>query len=207
MLDESLRDFAEKLAARKPTPGGGAASGYTGALGIAAGSMAIAFSIKKDMSPQDKKKLSEGADLMVALRDNLLLLVKKDCDAYSAFSDAMKLPKSTKQEKEARKEALRVALSEAMDVPFSAANLCLKGLICLDSLTHSINPRLITDVGVGAQCLGAAFRSCWYNVLINLKSVKNEQEILEWKARKAKMESEALLLERRICEAVEQALE
>ena len=40
MQDKSIKEFVEVLSTKEPVPGGGGASAYVGALGIALGSMA-----------------------------------------------------------------------------------------------------------------------------------------------------------------------
>ena len=48
------------------------------------------------------------------------------------------------------------------------------GLRVLDSLRRHCNPNLASDVAVGAYALAAAFRGASINVLVNLKSLKDE---------------------------------
>lgn len=189
MLDESLREFARKLAAREPTPGGGAAASYTGALGAALAGMAIAYSVKKDETDRARiAELGEGLDFMEQLREDLLAFTGKDCEAYGAYREAKSLPRATPEEKAERKKQVRQALEGALEIPLQAAHRCLEGMERLEQLAGMISSHLITDVGVSARCLSSACRSLWYNVHINVQALKdakrrrrmeNEQERME----------------------------
>jgi len=89
VLDFTIREFARKLAAREPAPGGGAAASYTGALGAAVAGMAVAYSIRKDEEDRARiAELAEGLDYLERLREDLLLFTKKDSEAYGAYSFA-----------------------------------------------------------------------------------------------------------------------
>jgi formiminotetrahydrofolate cyclodeaminase len=207
ILNESLRDFARALASRQPVPGGGSASGYVGALGAALAQMAIAYSQPKENRDEEEgQALMQGASRMEKLREDLLTLAEKDCEAYSAFSEAMKLPRGNREEKAARKETLRTALQGAMAVPREAAVLCVTGLEILAPLCPALNPRLITDAGVAAQCFRAGFEGCWYNVMVNALALKDEEILDNLSQQKAKLDRLAQEGEKKILAGVDRVL-
>lgn len=206
-MDESLRTFARALAGRRPVPGGGAAADYLGALGAALAGMAIAYSVKEPSEMDDETRpLIEGSSRMEALREELLDLVEKDCEAYGAFSQALKLPKKTAEEKALRKSRIRSSLEQSLSVPLEAASLCLEGLRRLGGLAGRINPRLITDAGVSARCFNAAFHSSWYNVMVNANALKDGERCRELAAKREGMNREIKELEAEILAKVEQSL-
>jgi formiminotetrahydrofolate cyclodeaminase len=207
ILKQSLRSFASSLASREPVPGGGSAAGYVGGLGAALAEMAIAYSrtgVTRESDPAPN--LEEGAIQMGQLREKLLALTERDGEAYGAFSQALKLPRGTGEEKAARKQQMKAALRDSLDVPFQAAILCLEGFRLLDSLIDEMNPRLITDVGVSAQCFGASFRSCWYNVRVNARALKEPEVAAEKEAQRKEMEKQVSDLEKKIFEKVDRML-
>ena len=90
------------------------------------------------------------------------------------MGEAYALPKSTPDEKAARKAAIQRALAASMDVPLITCRTAVEGLALLDALRGHCNPQLVSDVAVGAYALGAAFRGAWVNVLINLRLLTDE---------------------------------
>ena len=204
VLDFTIREFARKLAAREPAPGGGAAASYTGALGAAVAGMAVAYSIRKDEEDRARiAELAEGLDYLERLREDLLLFTKKDSEAYGAYSEAKKLPRATEEEKAERGKRIRRALEEALAIPLQAATSCAEGMERLEKLTSMISSRLVTDAGVAARCLGAACRSLWYNVHINAQALKDPRRRRELEKLNEKTEEEITRLEAAIIARVE----
>jgi formiminotetrahydrofolate cyclodeaminase len=208
MLDTSLADFARACAAKEPTPGGGAAAAYTAALGAALARMALLYSLpaEKEGEKTDAGVIEEAAAWMDRLREDLLKLAVEDTKAYGGFSQAVKLPRRTADEKKERKKAVRLALEEALAVPLEAAGRCLEGLLHLDSHKARISTRLITDLGVAARCLAAGGRSCWYNVMVNAVSMKDAARREALTRQWTEAEAATARIERSILETVERAL-
>jgi formiminotetrahydrofolate cyclodeaminase len=207
ILDLSLRDFARALAAREPTPGGGAAAAYTGAMAAALARMAILYSINDErIDDKEKARLEEVERFMDELREDLMRLAEEDTRAYGAFSQALKLPRKTAEEKKARKETIQQALEGALEVPLEAASRCLEGLDRLENLKGAITHHLITDLGVAGQCFAAACRSCGYNVWVNARSLKDKDRAGALLRRKESVEADAGLLEASLVREVEKVL-
>jgi len=168
LIDLSLAEFADRAAAREPTPGGGAVAAYLGVLGAALGSMAGRFSEGRKDLREHADSLRQEIGALEGVRATLLDLVEADAVAYGAVSDAYKLPKGTPEEQQLRQSAIQAALRAALDPPVSACRTAVRGLEVLDGMRGHTNRNLISDVAVGAYALGAALRSAWINVLINL---------------------------------------
>jgi formiminotetrahydrofolate cyclodeaminase len=87
MLQElTIQEFLEKLAARKPTPGGGSVAALSGALSAALVSMAAEFSENKDSSEQAR-----------TLMNTLTHLIDRDAEAFAArdLREATRVPLQT----------------------------------------------------------------------------------------------------------------
>jgi formiminotetrahydrofolate cyclodeaminase len=87
MLQElTIEEFLEKLAARKPTPGGGSVAALSGALSAALVSMAAEFSQNKDLSEQAR-----------TLMKTLTHLIDRDAEAFAArdLREATQVPLQT----------------------------------------------------------------------------------------------------------------
>ncbi|HZL99644.1 MAG TPA: cyclodeaminase/cyclohydrolase family protein, partial [Planctomycetota bacterium] len=174
LIDQSLAGFAGAAAARSPTPGGGSVSAYLGVLGAALGSMAARYTEGRKGFEQHADAVTSEIARLEALRDELSALVDEDAGAYERVSAAYALPKATEAEQAARREAVRLALSGALEVPLRIARAALSGLEVLESLGAHVNPNLASDVAVGAHALAAALRGAWVNVLVNLAGLRDE---------------------------------
>lgn len=160
LIEDSLVAFSEKLAAKTPAPGGGAAGAYAGAMGAALGLMDLRFS-----------KVSGPETELEAVRRRFLQLVDEDTEAYNAFDAALKLPKGSPE----RTEAMGRALLRATQVPLSGMEEALKGLRALKAFAGQSNRNLASDLASAAILLQAAARMLRQNVVINTKGGKNPE--------------------------------
>ena len=171
----TLAEFADRTAAKQPTPGGGSVAAYVGSVGAALGVMAARFTEGRKGFEQHAEALCREIDQLETLRGRLLELVEADAVAYSTVTGAYKLPKGTPEEKSARRDAIQTALATALDPPLRSCRAAVEGLEVLDGLRAHTNPNLISDVAVAAYALGATYRSAWINVLINVSGLKDAE--------------------------------
>ena len=174
LIDLSLAQFADQTAARSPTPGGGSVAAYLGELGAALGAMAARFTQGRKGFEAHEAALASEIARLDALRERLQQLVDADAASYDKVTAAYGLPKGSEPEKSARKAAIEVALTAAMQAPLETCRLAVDALSVLDGLAGHVNTNLASDVAVGAYALGAGFRGAWVNVLINLAGLKDE---------------------------------
>ncbi|MDO5015732.1 MAG: cyclodeaminase/cyclohydrolase family protein [Eubacteriales bacterium] len=206
-MDKKLRDMTvteilELTASDAPAPGGGSISALVAGLGSALGQMVLALTFgKKAYEALDEGiqgQLQAEDEELARLRERLLELVDTDTEAFTAYMDALKMPKETETEKAQRSQALADAAIFSMQVPLETAERCLNVLKCLPPVARYGNKNAVTDAGVAALTARAACEGALLNVKINLPSVKDEQ-IRD----KAASHSEAVLKEANaICEEV-----
>ncbi|MBI5431199.1 MAG: cyclodeaminase/cyclohydrolase family protein [Planctomycetes bacterium] len=178
LIDLSLSAFADELAARKPTPGGGSQAAFLVATGAALVSMAFRFTSGEKFAAVEATMAARVAELDV-LRPKALELVDGDSRAYDAVTAAFGLPKSTESEKGARTAAIQAALKGALEVPFATMRLALAGLELAAAGAGDINKNLASDCAVGASCLAAALEGAFLNVKINALSMKDAGYVAE----------------------------
>jgi len=174
-LTDALVDFVEALAARKATPGGGSAAALAGALGVALGEMAALFSIPEEAEGgSGRPSIRRGIERLKSLRESLLPLVEADCEAFERLRAARALPKGgSPAERKERTGGIQAALRGSLEVPLIGARLCVEGLEALDEMAEDLNPNLATDTASAALFLASSFRASWYNVRINLTSLRD----------------------------------
>ena len=113
LVDLTLRAFSDQLASDAPVPGGGSAAAYAGAVGAALAAMVARIASKK----ADDEAVRDYIVEVDNLRADFLRLVDDDSAAYARVAEAMKLPKTTDQEKAERTERVQAALLAASRVP------------------------------------------------------------------------------------------
>ena len=70
---------------------------------------------------------------------------------------------------------MQEGLKAAVEVPFGTAQLSCEAIEIASVVVKHGNPNSITDVGVGAQSAYTGVVGGIYNVLINLKNIKDEK--------------------------------
>ncbi|NPV48567.1 MAG: cyclodeaminase/cyclohydrolase family protein [Armatimonadetes bacterium] len=178
----TVRDYCARLASGEPTPGGGSGAALVGALGAALGEMVSNFTVGKEKYRNAWERLEPVLAALTNLRGRLLDLTDQDATAYAQVGAAYAMPRETDAEKTARAEAIQDALKLAAQVPLGVCAAAAEAMELLPVLLEAGNPNLVSDVGVAAELLRAAFRCGWLNVEINLSSVKDEAYKLEVRA-------------------------
>jgi glutamate formiminotransferase/formiminotetrahydrofolate cyclodeaminase len=166
--------FVDEVSSDSPAPGGGSVSALAGALGAALAAMVANLTVgKKGYEPQ----WQEMADLAMraqAVKDRLARAVDEDTDAFNAVMEAMKLPKGTDAEKDARELALQAGYKAAVEVPLSTAEACVEAL-GLAAQSVAGNKNSASDAGVAALMARAGVHGAALNVLINLGSIHDAE--------------------------------
>lgn len=175
LLDRSLREFAHLLASDAPTPGGGSAAAYAGALGASLAAMVGRIALKR--AGEERAALSDLVEEADNLQAHFLRLVADDSAAFDRVAAAMRLPRATEEEKAARATALQAALSGASRVPLEAAKAGRRLLELCDRLVEQATAASVSDAGVGAVLAETALRGAAFNVIINLASLQDAGQV------------------------------
>ena len=198
----SIHGYLGDLAANKPAPGGGSAAALAGAIGCALISMVANFTVGKEKYKAVEGEMQDLLKKSEELRAQLQKLVQDDIEAYSKFDKAYKMPKDAKGRKEAVEEALKTAAS----VPLEICRCAHSAMKLLPTALEKGNKNLITDVGVPAHLLKAAFDSALINVEVNLKWIKDEEFIAKTREILDPMNKETSILKEKIVEGVSSIL-
>jgi len=173
LVSMTVTDFADEVSRDTPAPGGGSVAALAGALAAGLASMVANLTQKNATSPEHHKALLQIAGSAQALKDKLLIAVDEDTNAFSAYMNALKLPKQTPEEKSAREHAMQEGLKLAVNVPLETARLSCQAMqIALQAALQG-NPNSVTDAAVGTAMAFAAVQGGTWNVFINLKGIKD----------------------------------
>jgi glutamate formiminotransferase / formiminotetrahydrofolate cyclodeaminase len=169
LINLNLVDFANMTASDSPAPGGGSIAAYLGALGASLGTMVANLSAVKKGWEKQVPFFSEWAQKGQVLKDQLLQLVDDDTKAFNAIISAIRLPKSTEQEIEARANAMTAATKGAIEVPLKVMKTAYQCYDLLEAMAEKGNQNSISDAGVGALSIRSAIYGAYLNVKINCK--------------------------------------
>lgn len=173
LADMTLKAFNDQLASDSPAPGGGSASALVGALGASLGIMVANLSGNKRGWDARVGAFSRWGLQGQQIKDRLISLIDEDTDAFNQVIAAVRLPKGTDAEKEARKAAMEAANQHAANIPFRIMETAYSAFPLLEAMVREGNPNSITDVAVGVHCLHTAVEGSALNVRINLGSIKD----------------------------------
>lgn len=173
--DMTVQGFVEELASSSPAPGGGSASAIAGAMGVGLAAMVAGLTDTEGMSAEDASKVDQARQRSSALVQALLECADDDTAAFNEVMKAFKLPKKTDEEKQARREAIQLALKGAVSVPRRTLHLAAEGMQMAVCMAQLGNANAASDAGVGALLLDTAMGGAILNMRINLASIKDSR--------------------------------
>lgn len=163
--EQSINQYLDDLAAKKPAPGGGSAAALTAALGASLVSMVINFTLGKPKYAAYEAQLKILLEESEKLRKEFLGLTDKDALAFQSGN-----------------------IRDALDIPLMTARLCFEGIKLCPPLIIKGNPNLISDVAVAAVFFESAFAAALFNVEMNLKTLDDKKLALLTRRELAKKE-------------------
>ena len=176
------------VAAPTPTPGGGSCAAVAGALAAGLGEMVARLSAGKKSFAQHANTLSGLAQEFAALRAGLQAAIDHDAASFEAVLAALRLPKATEEEKQARQEAVELGTQGATEIPLEVAEAAAHVLDLLGQLAPISSPAMASDLNTGVHLATAAIRGALENVRINLDSVCDTTFQNQARARADKLE-------------------
>ena len=170
----SLREFQAALASSSPTPGGGTAAAVALGQAAALSIMVCDLTLGKEKWADGWSIAEEIQTIAIPMMERANVLATEDSDAFDRVMEGFGLPKTTDEEKDLRRQAIRDATFVAAEVPFETASLALELLSKLPDLARHGNANAVTDVGVAGLLASAAAKGALFNVDINLDSLPED---------------------------------
>lgn len=207
LVEMKLTDFVDEVSRETPAPGGGSIAALAGALGAALASMVSNLTAnKRGSNPETDKILNDAADKCQEIKSTLVKAIDEDTNAFNDYMAARRLPNKTPDEKKTREEAMQKGLKKAVRVPLNTAMLSYEAIEISEVVAKHGNPNSITDVGVGAQSAYTGVLGGIYNVLINLKDIKDEKFNSEMRNTSADLKDKAKIKLAEVLQFVESNL-
>ncbi len=175
LADLTLTGFADELSSDSPAPGGGSVAALAGALAAGLATMVANLSHPKRGFEDKREALERLAVRGQQLKDRLMAAVDADTAAFDAYLAAIRMPKTTPQETEARAGALREATIGTIEVPMITLEAAPELVeLCIEAATNGMSSSL-SDAGTGAALALAAASGAYQNVCINLPGLADAQ--------------------------------
>ncbi|MFO7614807.1 MAG: glutamate formimidoyltransferase [Bacteroidales bacterium] len=206
LIGMTVEDFTDETASESPAPGGGSVSAAVGALGVALGTMVANLSSHKPGWDDRWDGFSLWAEKGQKLKEELLFLVDEDTRAFNRIMDAFGLPRTTDDEKKARREAIEEASKYAIMIPFRVMERSLESMEVMKAMAETGLEASVSDVGVGALCARTAVMGAFLNVKINAAGLNDKSYASEMIAKGEAIEKLANHKEKEILEIVERKI-
>ncbi len=200
--DLTLRQFVDDTSSSKPAPGGGSVAALTAANGASLIAMLCNLTANKKGYEEHWEKMAQTAEYCTKTAQELLDYIDKDCAAFEGYMAALKMPKDTQEQADARKIKLDEAIVKATTVPLSLASTAAYLFTYADYAITYGNKTATSDGAIAVLLLKDAVKSALYNVKINLPSIKDEKQKRSVEEQAAELESYAENQEKIILEKV-----
>ncbi|WP_336716436.1 cyclodeaminase/cyclohydrolase family protein [Arthrobacter sp. USHLN218] len=169
---ETINNYLQRLAARQPTPGGGAA----GALHAAQGAALIAMVARYTTGPKYADD-AEDVERIILAADGLIpaavRIADDDEEAFAAVIAAYGLPGGSDEERANRSRAVQEALARAAEPPRALIDVGEQIIALGHELAYVGNANVISDVAAAAEAARAAIATARITLDINIKAIKD----------------------------------
>ncbi len=173
MQSMSIEHFLDQLASAEPTPGGGAAAGVMGAMGMGLIAMVARVTLGKKGQEAWASELEQQVQESDRLRQHFAAMISEDARAFEALMQAFKLPKDSVEAIDHRASTIQRGYEGATEVPLACMRACLEGLLLARRSAELGHRNVLSDTGVAVHALMAAFKSAVLNVEINVPAIRD----------------------------------
>jgi len=167
----SVEELCNRVREKTPTPGGGAVGAVVAAMGASLNSMVANLTIGKKKYEEFDGLMQEVLEQMDMITQKALKLADADIEAFNKVMDAYKLPKEDSQKQQKVQEALK----KAIEAPFELV-ACARDIMKFSEVVAKWgNKNAASDAFSAAELARAACKIGEYNVMINLKSITDDE--------------------------------
>jgi formiminotetrahydrofolate cyclodeaminase len=173
MIQQPFAQIVESLAAKTPTPGGGAAAALAGCMGAALFLMVVRFSRGKKANVDREGDLVQAEGALDAHMKRLLPMADRDCKSFDLVSAAYGMTKDSDAQKALREKAIQEAMVGAMVVPEETLCMVRDVFASMQKVSNCVGKAIVSDLAAGASLLLAAAEGAFLNVRINAAYLTN----------------------------------
>ena len=205
LTDLTVKGLLDVTAGKDPVPGGGSISALTGSIAAALTEMVAGLTIGKKKYAEVEEQMKQLVERVHEIRQQLILDVDRDSEAYNVVFAAFQMPKETDEEKAARSAQIQEATKIAANVPMEVARRVYSLLSDIEEVVSNGNQNAVTDGCVAMMSARNAIIGALFNVRINLTSIKDEQFVADMTAEADRLEREVIEREAKVIEYTKEA--
>jgi glutamate formiminotransferase/formiminotetrahydrofolate cyclodeaminase len=196
--------FIEELAAATPTPGGGSAGAYAGAMGAGLVAMVAGLTSGKKKYAEVEAEMQAIRAVAESLRKELTQAVDDDASSFEVLMATFKLPKDTEEQKNIRNAEIIQATLNAAHIPLHVCKNAVKVMELALKCAKDGNLNAISDSMSGFAMARAALTAAGYNVKINIHSLEDKSAGGKMLEELSELEKQADKLEKEIRKAMKE---
>lgn len=205
LTDLTVKGLLDVTAGKDPVPGGGSISALSGSIAAALTEMVAGLTIGKKKYAEVEEQMKQLAERVQQIRQQLILDIDRDSEAYNVVFAAFQMPKETDEEKAARSAQIQEATKIAANVPMEVARRVYSLLSDIEEVVSNGNQNAVTDGCVAMMSARNAIIGALFNVRINLTSIKDEQYVADMTAEADRLEREVIEREAKVIEYTKEA--
>ena len=121
------------------------------------------------------RRLDKYATQAQVLKEELLLLIEEDAEAFNVVMQAFRSPKKTKEDKERRLKKIEDSYKKAVYPPTLILEKSHKLLNIINKIHRKISSNCMSDLGVSVEMASASINGAIMNININLKEISDRK--------------------------------
>jgi len=168
LVSRSVTGFVDELSGDSPAPGGGSVAALCGSLAAGLASMVANLTVGRKGQEDVWEEMIRVAEEAQGQKDFYLCAVDEDTEAFNAVMSAIRMKAESDEEKKQKADAMWDASRGATLVPLSVLERTLQTLSLARKVADKGNPNSLSDAGVAGLAALTAAEGAYYNVLINL---------------------------------------
>lgn len=163
LVDMSLNDYIVKAQDKSSVPGGGSVAALCGALAASLAAMVLNLSGAEEQA-------KEYDIYSKQLRRN----IDDDSTSFDGVLKAFRMPKTTEEEKKARRLAIEEGYKEAIEVPMLTMQSSYLIIYTLIKHEAYIGDEALSDLFLAADLALTAFNGAKDTAMINVEALKDD---------------------------------
>ena len=167
--------------------------------------MVAGLTIGKKKYAEVEEQMKQLVERVQQIRQQLILDIDRDSEAYNVVFAAFQMPKDTDEQKAARSAQIQEATKIAANVPMEVARRVYSLLSDIEEVVSNGNQNAVTDGCVAMMSARNAIIGALFNVRINLTSIKDEQYVADMTAEADRLEREVIEREAKVIEYTKEA--
>ena len=184
-------ELLDAFASNEPLPAGGSAAALTGAVGTSLLLMVATLPRTRTGAGGETTVLAKAAVHLRPIRDELIELVQRDTDSYSALLAAIRAPQTSEEERAKRQEDIVAATYHATEVPLQTIRAAAAALQTATDVATNGSRSASGDVAAAIELLLGAIRAACHSVDSNLAALKDSEYVTRMRAERQHLEAES----------------